>query len=84
VRQFPATQATQRALLQVHAADSVAVCLRDVRQGEQLTLGERVIEIRADAPRGHKVALKPHHAGEVVTKYGHGIGHALKTISSAR
>jgi altronate hydrolase len=69
-------------LLQVHAADSVAVCLRDVRLGERLTLGQRIIEIRADTPRGHKVALRSHRAGEVVTKYGHGIGHATTDIEA--
>jgi altronate hydrolase len=70
------------ALLQVHVADSVAVCLRDVVAGERLTLGEQVIEISADTARGHKIALRPHRRGEVVTKYGHPIGHATEDIAA--
>jgi altronate hydrolase len=70
------------ALLQVHGADSVAVCLRDVHAGEQLALGEQVIEIATDTARGHKVALRPHKCGEVVMKYGHTIGHATEDIAA--
>ena len=47
------------ALLQVHAADSVAVCLRDVVAGERLALGQQLLEIGADTARGHKIALRP-------------------------
>ncbi len=70
------------ALLQVHVADSVAVCLRDVVADERLALGEQVIEIAADTARGHKIALRPHRRGEVVVKYGHTIGHATADISA--
>jgi altronate hydrolase len=69
-------------LLQIHDTDTVAVCLRDMQGGEELPLGSRVIHIRADTPRGHKVALKAHQPGERVVKYGHGIGHALTAIDA--
>ena len=46
------------ALLQVHAGDSVAVCLRDVAAGERVALGEGVIQISVATPRGHKIALQ--------------------------
>jgi altronate hydrolase len=69
-------------LLQVHDADTVAVCLRDMQAGEHVPLGSRVIQIRADTPRGHKIALRPHEPGEVVMKYGHAIGHALTAIEA--
>lgn len=70
------------ALLQVHAADSVAVCLRDVVAGERLALGQQLIEIGADTARGHKIALRPHRRGEVVMKYGHSIGHATEDLAA--
>jgi altronate hydrolase len=76
------SEATQPALLQVHDADSVAVCLRDLVAGERLSLGDGHIQITADIPRGHKVALRPHASGDVVTKYGHGIGHATADIAA--
>jgi altronate hydrolase len=69
-------------LLQVHDADTVAVCLRAMQAGEHVPLGSRVIQIRADTPRGHKIALRPHEPGEVVMKYGHAIGHALTAIEA--
>ncbi|HEV2700188.1 MAG TPA: altronate dehydratase family protein [Steroidobacteraceae bacterium] len=67
-------------VLKVHEADTVAVALRDLAAGEQLSVGERLIRVGAAIPRGHKIALRPHQAGEVVTKYGHAIGHALSVI----
>lgn len=70
------------ALLQVYATDSVAVCLRDVGAGEQLALGNEVVAIQADTPRGHKVALRSHRAGDLVVKYGHAIGHAIEDIAA--
>ena len=70
------------ALLQVHGADTVAVCLRDVEAGERLTLGEQVVEISAAAARGHKIALRPHMRGAAVIKYGHPIGHATEDIAT--
>lgn len=69
-------------LLQVHDADSVAVCLRDVSASERLAHDSKVIQATMDIPRGHKIALRPHQRGEVVTKYGHGIGHATADIAA--
>jgi altronate hydrolase len=69
-------------LLQVHDTDGVAVCLRDVQAEELLPFAGGVIQVRTDTPRGHKVALRAHQCGEVVTKYGHGIGHAMVDIAA--
>ena len=82
MRQFSGTDVTQPALLQVHDADSVAVCLRDVTAGEHLAFGGGVIPVSVDIPRGHKVALRRHVSGEAVIKYGHGIGHAMADIEA--
>jgi altronate hydrolase len=69
-------------VLKVHEADTVAVCLRDLAAGEQVSVAGHVIQVRAATPRGHKIALRPHMRGEVVTKYGHAIGHALTVIDA--
>jgi altronate hydrolase len=82
VRQFAGPQVSEPVLLHVHAADSVAVCLRDVRAGEQLIVAGGVIPILTDTPRGHKVALRSHQSGDLVIKYGHAIGHATANIHS--
>ena len=47
-------------VLKVHEADTVAVCLRDLAAGEQVSVDEHVIQVRAATPRGHKIALSPH------------------------
>ncbi len=82
MRQFSGDEATPAALLQVHAADSVAVCLRDARAGERLSFACGVIQVGTDTPRGHKIALRAHRCGELVMKYGHGIGYAMVDIEA--
>ena len=66
----------------MHDSDSVAVCLRDVRAGEHLSVAGGVIQVGVDTPRGHKIALRRHVSGNVVTKYGHAIGHAMADIDA--
>jgi len=58
------------------------VCLRDARAGERLSIAGSVMQVCTDTPRGHKIALRAHQCGEVVTKYGHGIGHAMVAIEA--
>jgi altronate hydrolase len=65
------------AALQVHLADGVAVALRDLAVGDSV-LG---VTLRAPIPRGHKLALRAHSAGDVVTKYGLPIGRATAAIA---
>ena len=81
MRQFSGHEATQAALLQVHATDSVAVCLRDPRTGECLSFAGGVIQVGTDTSRGHKIALRAHQCGEVVIKCGHGIGYAMVDLA---
>lgn len=66
------------ALLRVHAADGVAVALRPLPAG---FAGLGVILLQ-DVPQGHKVALRSHAAGDVVTKYGQPIGRASAAIAA--
>lgn len=63
--------------LRIHAADGVAVALRDLAASETI-LGVTLTEAVA---RGHKFALRAHAAGEVVTKYGQPIGVATRDIA---
>jgi altronate dehydratase len=61
--------------------DDVAVVVRDVAAGENLTLGSGA-EITAvtPIPSGHKIALRDIAAGENVLKYGSVIGAASADI----
>lgn len=62
--------------LKIHESDSVAVAL------QPLAAGERVegFVLNADVPQGHKVAILPHAAGDMVVKYGQPIGRATRAI----
>lgn len=64
-------------LLQIHAADSVAVALRPLACGE--VIGG--VTLRTDVPQGHKVAIAAHALGDVVIKYGQPIGRATAAIA---
>ena len=62
--------------VQLHPADNVVVVSRDVEAGT--TAGG--VTIRAEIPRGHKVAVAPIPAGEPVRKYNQIIGFAAQPI----
>ena len=64
-------------LLQIHPADTVAVALRAFAPGEHV-LG---VTLAAAIPQGHKVALSPAAAGQIVIKYGQPIGRARCAIT---
>ena len=67
-------------------ADSVGVATVDIKGGE-VAKGlymdsQSNVELKAleDIPLGHKVALRDHGVGEVVTKYGEDIGKVVVAI----
>jgi altronate hydrolase len=61
-------------VLQLHPSDDVAVALRALVAGEQVTLGGRTIVPSENIPHGHKLALRNLAAGEGVRKFGWPIG----------
>lgn len=67
--------------MQVHAADTVAVALRALQAGEQVSLGNSTSLVVEDIPQGHKFALKAHRLGNCVVKYGLPIGRASASIA---
>jgi len=64
-------------LLRLNEADSVAVALRALKQGE--TIGELTVKSRV--MKGHKVALRNIAKGESVKKYAQVIGLASADIA---
>ena len=73
-----------RALMIMHQADNVAVCLRSLEAGEkiQVTFDDKTIPVMViePVPLGHKVSLSPIASGETITKYGETIGWATVDI----
>lgn len=68
------------AALRLKDDDNVAVCLRAVPSGSALAFDGPPVVVRADIPAGHKVALRPIAAGELIQKYGQTIGRAEMAI----
>ena len=67
-------------LIRLHPADTVAVCRRAVRAGQRLALDGKQLTALEPIAQGHKIAIARHAPGELVVKYGHGIGLATREI----
>jgi altronate hydrolase len=70
---------TARAI-HLHELDAIAVVLDPATTGEQLVIGELVVDVRQDIPMGHKIALRTIEQGEDVRRYGEVIGHATQHV----
>ena len=66
--------------IRIHEDDNVAVALRPIAKGEQLTVGQYQVTALEEIPQGHKFALKPIAQGGEVIKYGFRIGNAKEDI----
>ena len=77
----PSPSSVPPAVYRVSAEDDVAVALRDLAPQESIVVGDRTVLVTAAIPRGHKVAIRPVSAGQVVRKYGWPIGRATADIA---
>ena len=68
-------------LIYLNDLDDVAVALRDIEAGEQVTDGNIKVTAATNIPRGHKIALHEIKSGSDVVKYGAPIGHATEDIN---
>src|SRR5690349_15399982 len=70
--------------VQLHPADSVAVALRDLAQGDEAAIhgpeGLRRVVVPEAIAMGHKLALSPMAAGSTVLKYGEAIGRLTADV----
>lgn len=69
-------------LLKLSEQDNVAVALRNLKKGENVSTGLETVVCREDIPGGHKVALENITESGHVIKYNSPIGHAAKLIHS--
>ncbi|MDQ0823213.1 altronate hydrolase [Arthrobacter sp. V4I6] len=71
----------ENSVLRLAESDEVGVATRDLASGTVLeTEAGPAVEVRANVPRGHKIALADMPAGAAVHKYGQSIGRALTQI----
>ena len=68
----------------INKSDNVAVALKDLAAGTEISAGEGrgVIRILEDIPAGHKAALEDIPAGGEIVKYGSPIGIASQDIAA--
>jgi len=71
-------------MLMMDPLDNIAVCLRDFKADEKVSLrmGPKTIHVKVQdqIPRGHKVCVKEIQNGAQVIKYGEVIGKASTEI----
>lgn len=67
--------------IKIHAADNVAVALRDLKCGETLQVDGAAVTLAEDIARGHKFTLTALGADEAVIKYGFPIGHTAEPVA---
>ena len=66
----------------ISARDNVATALDALDAGQTIHVGTSELTVTEPIPRGHKVALSPIRAGEIVVKYGSAIGTASIDIAA--
>lgn len=59
----------------------MAVALRDIDQGDIVTVVDHKVTLVDSVSRGHKFALRDSGQGDIIQKYGHQIGVATQPIS---
>ena len=68
-------------LIQLHPKDNVAIIVRSLQAGENVTLGDINLQLSAGIGSGHKVALVPIVQGEKVRRNNVNIGSASQDIA---
>lgn len=66
--------------LLLHPDDNVLVCVRAIRRGERVPVGDEAIEAQDDIGVGHKLARRDINRGDKVLRYGAPIGSATRDI----
>lgn len=66
----------------LNASDNVVVARVPLERGRRIRVAGREIELKDEAPAGHKVALAPIPAGTPVLRYGEVIGIASRGIEA--
>lgn len=73
-------------IVAVESEDNVATAIREVSEGETVTVdvGDEKVTVEAleDIRFGHKLALEDLEAGDTVIKYGLSIGNASEDIAA--
>ena len=70
--------------IKINKADTVVVCLRNYKKGENNSIDGNTITVMQDTPAGHKVLIEDTPAGTNIIKYGYPIGHAKEDLAAGQ
>ncbi len=71
----------ENSAIRLHPSDNVAIARVPIAIGTDLRVETVAVAVREAIPAGHKVAVRPIAAGEMVLRYGQGIGRAKTAIA---
>jgi altronate hydrolase len=74
----------ENSAIHLHPTDNVAVARVALTPGCELLIDGIRVTVRDAIPAGHKIALRPIQAGEIVRRYGQAIGRASRPIEPGR
>jgi altronate hydrolase len=74
----------ENSVIHLHPSDNVAVARVPVAEGAELRIDGRSVKALDSIPAGHKIAIAPIAAGEIVHRYGQAIGRASRDIAPGR
>jgi altronate hydrolase len=73
-----------KSVLKINENDNVVVALMDLNKDQSIEVDGKVITLKEDIKRGHKIAIKAINLNEDVVKYGFPIGHAITAIEEGQ
>ena len=71
-------------IIKINENDNVVVALKDLKAGDAIEIEDKVITIKDNVVRGHKIAIEDIKANEKIVKYGFPIGHAISDIEKGK
>src|SRR5882762_9939965 len=74
----------ENAVIQLNAADNVAIARVSLSPGQKLRVGEHSVTVEDVVSPGHKIAIAAISAGENILRYGQIIGRAKIRIEPGR
>jgi len=72
----------ENSAIRLHPSDNVAIARVPIAAGTELRMDGATVVAREAIPAGHKIALRPIATGEMVLRYGQGIGRARQQVSA--
>ena len=70
----------ENSAIHLHPRDNIAVARVPLAAGQLLRIDGMELRVRGAVPAGHKVALRPIGAGEMIVRYGQAMGRSSRPI----